>query len=435
VSRRDPAASRSSSSTRRGGAPRPRTDGKIDVQCPQCAAAYRIPADQLDAKIECGECHRVFFAKTTAGKKIKPPDNTKMYVGFGIGALALIGILVGMSMGGGEKPKAAPPPPPKVEPYGRGNHPRTLELLAWARAIAADNRLVLDRHSDHAALAPALGVAADPTAVVAALQTHESTKFLRELQCDSAELLGDADMTAPAGKAIVYISTKPGDDTYEAKFRGELELSFRMDGAQTRVTGIAVKLPPVRRKPDPSKQTYVPVKDIAKPQEKEITDSAGTRKVKESQPAAVPHWEQATPQQREKADAAIAMILESANTDAPGGLFNKATMGVQTLDDKKAVVPRALNAMFELYGDANANNMKLSQLDRALRAWTGFAVNYDPADSGDAAKDKAARESCVRQWFAYWYRYGNTELKDNIEDTESLEMPVKKTDAPAKTGK
>ncbi len=397
------------------------------MQCPQCAATYRIAAENLDSKIECGECHRVFFAKTTAGKKVKAPDNTKVYVGFAVGAVVLIAIFVAMSSGT-EKPRPAPAPVVKQETYGRGDHPRALELLKWARAITEDNRLVLERHSDFAALGAQLAVAnpADSGEVVKALQTHDATKFLRELQCDSAELATTADMTADAGKAVVFVTPKPGDDTYLSKYRGEVELSFRIDGSQARVTGVATKLAPVRnpKKPDPSKMAFVPNKDIAKPAEIEITDSAGTRKVKESKPAAVPHWDKATPEQQQQADATVAMVLESANPEAPGNLFNKATMSIQSLDDKKAVVPRALNAMFELYGDVMANNMKLSQLDRALRAWTGFAVNYDPADTGSAAADKAARESCIRQWFAFWYRYSSGDLKDFIQAEESLDMPL-----------
>jgi hypothetical protein len=437
VSRRDPGASRSSSSARgKGAGVRARTDGKVDVQCPQCAAAYRVPADKLDNKIECTECHRVFFPKTTAGKRVSAPDNSKIYVGFGVGAVVLIGILVLMNMGGGEAPK--PKPVVVAKPtVSRGDNPRIAALIKWAQAIPANSQLVLQTHSDIPALAKELEVAT-PTvdAVIQALQTHEKTKFLRELQTDSGELTSEADLTAPNGTASLYVTPKPGDDTYLARNRGELTVSFRMEGEQVRVTGLAVKMAPIRdpKKPDPSKQTFVPVKEIAKPTEAVITDSAGTRKVNESKPAAVPHWDKATPDMQKKADETVAKVIESANPEAAGNLFNRTVGSVQTLDEKKATVPRALNAMFELYSDVMANNMKLSQLDRALRTWTGFAVNYDPADTGDATKDKAARESSVRQWFAYWYRHGNTDLKGHIEEEESLEMPGKdpKKTEPAK---
>ncbi len=398
------------------------------MQCPQCAAQYRIAGDKLDTKIECSECHRVFFAKTTVGKRVQAPDNTKVYVGFGIGALALIGMFVMMSGGGKEKPKPAPAPVVKAPKYSVGDHPRAQMLLKWAQAVAADSRLILQTHADLPALGKAMGLAnPDTDAVLQALQTHDMTRYLREMQCDSAALASDADMASPTGKGMLYVSAKPGDDTYDKKFRGELEVSFHMDGEQVRVSGLTTKLEPVRKKPDPNKATFVPNKDIAKPAEIEITDSAGTRKVKESKPAAVPHWSKATPEQQKKADDTVALILASADPEAPGNLFNKATLPIQTIDDKKAVVPRVLNAMFELYADVNTNNMKLSQLDRALRGWTGGAHNFELAGTGDAAKDKALRESCVRQWFAFWWRYSSGDLSDfiNLSETEDLLAPTK----------
>ena len=66
-------------------------DGKVDVGCPQCGAQYRVAADKLDSKIECADCHRVFFAKSTAGKRVAAPDYTKAYIGFGVLAVAIVG--------------------------------------------------------------------------------------------------------------------------------------------------------------------------------------------------------------------------------------------------------------------------------------------------------------------------------------------------------
>ena len=90
MARRRSSASRRSSSASSGArspsarAPRARTDGKVDVQCPQCGAAYRVGQDMLDQKIECADCHRVFFAKSTPGRRVQKPDYTKAYVGLGI---------------------------------------------------------------------------------------------------------------------------------------------------------------------------------------------------------------------------------------------------------------------------------------------------------------------------------------------------------------
>ena len=165
---------------------------------------------------------------------------------------------------------------------------------------------------------------------------------------------------------------------------------------------------------------------IAAPKAVESEVGGQKRVIMESEPGAVPHWSGASPELQKKADDAVAQILQSASPDAPGNLFNKATMSIRTLDEKKAAVPRALNAMYELYGDVMGNNMKLSQLDRALRGWTGGGANYDATDSTDPARDKKEREAAIRRWFAFWYRYANGDLTEFIEAEESLDKPAAK---------
>ncbi len=427
MTRRTP-ASRSSSTARSARGARPRTDGKVDVSCPQCATQYRIAAEAIDDKMECVECHRTFFPKTMVGKRAKAQDNTKTYLLMGGGALVVI-VLFAVMASSGNTPVAQP----KVvearrEVLTRGNHPRTAQIVKWAQAMGSDNRLVIKTHNDLGALAAKLEVpAGDENALFAAIATHDATRFLRELVADSASLETDEAMNAPSGKAIVYVTPKPGTDDWKKNTRGELEVSFTMAGEQVKVTGWDVKMAPVRNpaKPDNSKLSFVPNKDIAKPAAVEFTDSTGQKRMRtESQPAAVPHWDKATPEQQAKADKIVADLIASANPEARGGLFTRATLSVQTLEDRKAVVPRVLNAMFELYGDVNANNLKISQLDRALQTFTGSHVAYPVETTGDPAKDKAGRESCVRQWFAFWWRYSSGEMTDFLDLRENLEEPL-----------
>lgn len=430
MTRRTP-ASRSSSTSRSPRGARPRTDGKVDVSCPQCATQYRLPADAIDEKMECVECHRTFFPKTTIGKRVKAQDNTKTYVMMGGGALAVIVLFAVMAnSGGGEPAKPSKPPEVRREVVSRGNHPRTAQIVKWAQAMGTDNRLVIKTHNDLGALAARLEVpAGDENALFAAIASHDATRYLRELVADSGELESEEAMTAPSGRALVYVTPKPGTDDWKKNTRGELLVSFTMSGDQVKVTGWETKMAPVRNpaKPDDSKRTYVPNKDIARPEEVQVSDSAGTRKVAESKPTPVPHWSEATPAQQQMADKAVADILASANPESPGGLFNRATMSIRSLEDRKAVVPRVLNAMHDLYADVNANNQKLGLLDKALVGWTGYAVNYQLKDSGDPAKDKAARESCVRQWFAFWWRYSSGDLGDFFDMRENLDEPLEET--------
>lgn len=423
---RNPRSSRPGSSTR---PPRERTDGKVDVACPQCAAQYRVTKDMLDQKLECSECHRVFFPKTTVGKRVAAPDYTKTYVGIGVGVVLLIAIFALMRGGGGDaKPKPIKPVAAAPAPVSRGDHPRTAMALKWAQAVVSGNQLVLSTHSDLPALGKAMQLAdTGNDAVLQALGSNELTRFLRELECSSAELASDADMTGSTGTALLYVTPKSGDDTYLARFRGELAAAFRMEGDQLKVTGLTVKTAPERnpKKPDPNRAgSYKPNTVIAAPKAVETVVGGQKRVIMESEPSAVPHWSGASAELQKKADDVVAQILQSASPDAPGNLFNKATMSIRALDEKKAVVPRALNAMFELYGDVMANNLKISQLDRALRGWTGGGANYDATDSTDPARDKKEREAAIRRWFAFWYRYANGDLTEFIEAEESLDKPA-----------
>lgn len=428
---RRPSASRSSASRSASGksaarAPKARTDGKVDCSCPQCGTRYRVLEEQVSVLIECSQCHRSFKPMTTVGKRARGQDHTKIYIGFGVGIVAIIGIFA-LSSGGGSTPAPKPQPVVAAKPQvSLGNNPRSDQLVKWAQAIGSGNVLTLQRSSDLTALAKQLGTeVGNEAAALEELQKGEATRYFRELACDTAALASEEALTAGTGKATLYVTPKPGTDDYLSNTRGEIEASFRAEGEQVRVTAFEVKMKPARnpKKPDPSKTTYVPNKDIAAPEVKEISDSAGKRTVKESNPTAVPHWDKATPAQQKMADEIVADILRSADPESPGGLFARATIKVQSIEDRKAVVPRVLNAMYELYADVNANNQKLSQLNRALVAFTGFAVNYQIEATTDAAKDKAARESCVRQWFAFWWRYSNGDLSEFLDLSDDLDAP------------
>jgi hypothetical protein len=334
----------------------------------------------------------------------------------------------------------------KPAPPDLARNARIDAILAWAKGITTKNEFTLRRSTDFAAMQKQLGVAGRDwaqasgserdeieAAVLAALYTHDATRYLRELElADGGQLDDEASLKGDSGTAQIYAVPRAGDKDYDRKFNAIYQVSFRIDGGEVKVTGTKLVGRPKRLTRDPNldKLAYKPHSEIAKRETVEIADGAGARKVYESKPGPLGHYQGASVEMQKLADGIVADLLQSADPEAPGTLFNKATGKVtmlqdpkQRLETKKAVVPRILNAMNDCYADVNANNMKLSQLDRALRGFTGFAVNYDVRGTGDAQKDKALRESCVRQWFAFWYRYANGELKEFIEETESLDAP------------
>jgi len=419
-------------------------DGKVDAPCPQCGTVYRVLAENLDQVIKCQECGKVFPARHTAGRKAHAPDYTKAYLAFGGLGLVLVALFLVMSNSGGSKAKQAKEQTQanaqaqanqkKGDAYSVGTHPRAVQLQRWAEAFATDNRLVMKTNTDLTAVGKLLGAPdRDPDAALKALATHALTQPLREFVVASATLAGNDDMTAENGRGTVFLVPKPDDARWRKDTRGELEVTFRKDdGDSILVTGWTLKSAPAPAKgggrPAGKPATNdAPIAQGDKPMEAEITDSGGTRKVAESEPRAMGHWEKATPEQQKFADQVVADILFSlSNETGAAGKFTRATLSVRTADEASAVVPRILNGMFELYQDPIANNDKLSQLNKALYQILGWSVNYQVQGTGDDAKDKAARQSCVRQWFA-WYHSNKANLLKHRDEQESLEDPAGET--------
>lgn len=417
-------------------------DGKVDAPCPQCATVYRVLAENLDQVIKCQECGKVFPARHTAGRKAHAPDYTKAYLAFGGLGLLLVVLFMVMSSSGGDKAKeakaqtqanaAAQANQKKNDAWSVGTHPRALQLQRWAESFASDNRLVMKSNTDLTAVGKLLGAPdRDQDAALKALATHALTQPLRDFAVASATLTSNDDMTAETGRGTVFLVPKPNDARWRKDTRGELEVTFRKDDGDTiLVTGWTLKSEPAPQKGGgraPAAKpaaTDAPIAAGDKPAAVEITDSGGTRKVTEAEPRAMGHWEKATPELQKLADQVVADILFSVSGE-PGaaGKANRATLSVRTADEVSAVVPRILNAMFELYADPIANNDKLSQLNKALVAIVGWSVNYQVQGTGDDAKDKAARQSCVRQWFA-WYHSNKGNLLKNREEQESLDDPA-----------
>lgn len=409
-------------------------DGKVEAPCPQCGTVYRVLAENLDQVIKCQECGKVFPARHTAGRRAHAPDYTKAYVVFGIAALGLVAMFAVLASGDKQPAKTNPTAKANVSAttYTVGTHPRCGQLLRWAEAVAGNNRLVLQTHTDLNAVGKLLGAPyGEADAALKAIASNPLTAPLRELSPVSAVLASDADMTAPTGTGILFVVPKAGDARYRKDTRGELEVTFRKESdEQILVTGWRVKTEPVRNSGQPKQDETPKPADAGlgalagdKPAAVEITDSAGTRKVSEVEPRAMGHWEKATPEQQKFADQIVADILFSlSNETGAAGKFTRATLSVRTLDEASAVVPRILNAMFELYQDPIANHEKLNHLNKALATIVGWSVNYQVQGTGDDAKDKAERQSCVRQWFG-WYKQNQANVLRYKEAEETGDEP------------
>ncbi|MEY4675065.1 MAG: zinc-ribbon domain [Planctomycetota bacterium] len=425
--------------------PRVRSDGKVDCFCPQCGAQYRVDADALeDAKIQCSQCTRTFFAKATAGKKARKPDHSKVYLGFG--AATVVIILSFLLIGGGDGKRGAKQtaPQPVKQEVDLLAHPRAKQLENWQKSLAAGDTFGLRNATDLGAMQKLLAVSPEKdypnssgaerealeTAILAAMTSSEQSRFLRELELFSVSLVDEASATADRGAVRLSMAPRRGDAGYDANSNAVIVVQFRVVNRQPMVTGWEVVTQPVVKAA--RKDTFKPHETIERPKESTISEGGQQVKVTESTPVALDHLTDTPADVRKEVDRLVANIVKSGDPDAPGGLFAGATLKLRDEKLKKAAMPRMLNAMYELYGDVNANNMRISQVDRALRDLTGFSFNYQVKDSGDAAKDKATRESVVRQWFAWWWRYANGEFDKLIDKEEELLPPAGQPSKPAK---
>lgn len=87
-------------------------DGRYQVVCPKCSAAYRVPEDFLDERMTCKSCKSVFTPRTVLSKVRRP--RKKDYSGLvaaGVGAVLLVvALIVINSVQGVEKKKPATQP-------------------------------------------------------------------------------------------------------------------------------------------------------------------------------------------------------------------------------------------------------------------------------------------------------------------------------------
>ncbi len=443
MARRDAPSSSRSTTTRQGAtraATRQSRDGKLDIHCPQCGAHYRIPEEALETKLQCADCKRTFFPKAVAGKKPKAPDHTKVYLGFGAAVVLIVGSLMLMGRGG-DKPVQRPVvvTDTKAAQLEIDRKARQDQAMRWARAVAAAEVMTLRNYSDMAELAKSLAVDASlvgdsrDQAIVAALSKNEATRLFSEMDCTSSDVPEDA-VKAGAGSVTFYFSAKSGDTVYDAKAGAQVTSQWRMDGSQMRLGAVALTLKPVlrgRRDGDGAK-TFAPSTEIAKPKAAETTRGGKVVKVAESDPVAIAHLADTPEPLRQKIDKLVQDVIASADPDSPGQLWGRATAEIKKIG--KPAMPRLMNALHDLYPDVQGNNQKISQVTRSLLDITGMAFAYDVRGSGDAVKDKPARESVIRQWFAWWWRYANDDYQDAIDKEEDLDAPQKpKSDTPTKS--
>ena len=122
-------------------------DGKVQIACPNCHAEYRILPQNMDSKVKCSQCQRVFFPSAAMGGKrtAKATGNPTTIIGLGVAAVAIVVVGIAVAYSGDEPPKP-PAALPKAIPLGNST-PQVKAAMRWANGIFKNQRYDVENHT------------------------------------------------------------------------------------------------------------------------------------------------------------------------------------------------------------------------------------------------------------------------------------------------
>ncbi len=394
--------------------PRIDSDGKAQIKCPQCGQAYRVPEDQLDSKLTCGNCKRSFFPRMASTRGLRKQTDLTPFLWGGAGLVAIIVVGVLISSFGGSKPVAEPVQPKASAPNLASNE-RVAEVQTWVEAAGSGDTFGLEMRSDLAALQKHLEVeSATPYAqlvneqqaelkgeILAAITAGEQGVIFRDFQWSDGILSQEADLTGNSG--TVKVTLAPRDTKRYGKNRAYLDIHFNWDGHHPKVTHWKIISQPkvIKRRAPRAK----PHEQITKPTAKKISYGGKEITILESEPVALEHLPDTPPAIAKEIDDLIAKMLD---LDGEGKWANRARLRFQEIG--KAVIPRLLTKFYEIRPSSPDDILRLQRVVHALRDLTGVAFGYNPLERsvmkglGGSVDD---RESALKQWYAWWWRHAN----------------------------
>ena len=319
-------------------------------------------------------------------------------------------------------------------------HPRVQQVAAWCTAVAEEGTdgFNLGRLSDITALQAFLEVPADATdlktTVLEKLKTFEPGWVIRDFEPFNGSLLDRSMHDSETGKAEIYLRPRP--DTYHARqversmrkkgaqymgryFEPIIEVSFRMEGTDVKVTEfIATRTP---KKEAPKGRVDKPHESISKPAEVEVVIDGQKVKVKESVLSPLGHLADTPEPLRKEIDKLISDMLD---LEAPGYISNRCIDRLKKIG--RPGIPRLLNKMYEIDPKTAEDRQMLRRVVMALSQVSGVRKNFNIADAHGVSAEinQAQRMSALKQWYAWWYERHDEEFDTAIdkEEDETLLM-------------
>jgi len=404
----------------------------VQIACPACAAEYRIMPENMDSKVKCSQCHRVFFpGAATGGKRTaqrKNPATPIIAFGAAVIIIVLIGVLIANA---GEEPKPKPVEEPKVVSLGNST-PQVKAVKRWAKAIFDKQRFEIESFTAFTPVQELLGI--DPE--------HKYKHSFGDAQRDLGNKIVDALITGEQAAIFQYCEPRGGrimDAAYLNATEGKVRLSVtepksykegivEVDYVETsdgsfRVAGWRVVSAPKRPLSEAElaarrgKRFKVHPK-IAKPTVVKRRLGGKEIEVRESELVPLGHLEDTPPAVRKKIDADIAALMDHSDPRRA----NRAQLDL--LDIGKPAVPLLLNKMYEVKPKGRDDVEALNRVVKTLRLLTGQSFAYNPREliGENIGASEKERESALKQWYGWWYYMHASGRWDELVDKEDEEF-------------
>ncbi len=373
------------------------------IQCPSCHARAKLPDDQEGAKVRCGECGRIYLARTGGSRaSSKKPFNTGAWIGGFVGFLALVAVLaLYRSAGGKEKvqavqPASAPEKKPMVDFGWSSELVQTVVSIHESSFTHDRERLKTLLHGPRIWARERAAAGEEPGAFASLSGPERAAAFERWAddftQGSARELValwkpfdGEA-VEVTDEEATVRVAVAPRAGGVEKRW---VEWGLARDGERFRAWRWERWFSPAELKAEQHKRA----KGF-----QVVTLSDGSV-VFERPPEPLGHLEDTPLDLRRRIDQLAATILDLELTK------ESARAQRELAEIGRPAIPILLTKFYETPADSDDNCKRCNIIDQTLQRITGQQFGYAPGEAGSVAgTTEERRQSSIKQWFAWWYR-------------------------------
>ena len=396
------------------------------IKCPRCSTTAKIGEAQEGAKVRCSACERIYVARPMGerGQRAKSGVPPAAIIG---GAVVLVAFVLLMLLkddepkntqaSGPQKAKLVPEvtQEARIDPYSYEGevtqfcielHRLSLEsdrgLLG--SHLAGDQLLAAEKEGLSAADQPFSSLTKSNQKEhidrwVEDLITGESSSYIKQWKPYDSDVV-----QLGKGTAKVHLSVSARESGNASQHTVIWDL-VQVDG-EWKLAGWS-KLMAQKGQRD---QSYA-------------VSSAGLAKVEledgsvvvEREAEALQHLSDSSPELRERIDSLYATMVDLDLTRESNAARD------ELIAIGKPAIPKLLTGLFETRLDTEDQSIKANIIVVALRNITGKNFGYQPMALSGQKDSEEYRMSAVRQWFAWWYRFGpkftlKREGKDALED-------------------